>query len=155
MNKGVTFGLTFLFVMQVGQALAQSDVFRQNNFNISKTIALEGFDPVSYFDHAPLEGDEKFSYSYRKIKYLFATKDNLEKFKENPEKYEPVYGGWCAYAMGEKGEKVEVDPKTYKILDGKLFLFYNSWGNNTLSKWNKNESNLRKQAELNWKKFIP
>jgi hypothetical protein len=36
--------------------------------------------------------------------------------------------------MGATGEKVGVDPKTFKILDGKLYLFYHSWVNNTLTK---------------------
>ena len=86
---------------------------------------------------------------------MFANEPNLNKFKATPEKYEPVYGGWCAYAMGEKGEKVEVDPETFKILDGRLYLFYNSWGNNTLTKWNKNEKTLKMQGDQNWKKFVP
>ncbi|MGC4033957.1 MAG: YHS domain-containing (seleno)protein [Tepidisphaeraceae bacterium] len=134
---------------------AQTDAARKSNFNVAKNTAIEGYDPVSYFDNKPLEGGKKFQYTYRGITYLFANEPNLNKFKAAPEKYEPVYGGWCAYAMGEKGEKVEVDPETFKILDGKLYLFYNSWGNNTLTKWNKNEKTLKTQGDQNWKKFIP
>ena len=50
---------------------------------------------------------------------------------------------------------VKIDPETYKILDGKLFLFYNFWGNNTLTDWNKNEKPLKARGDQNWKKFIP
>ena len=39
----------------------------------------------------------------------FASKENLETFLSNAEKYAPAYGGWCAYAMLD-GDKVEVDP---------------------------------------------
>jgi hypothetical protein len=46
------------------------------------------------------------------------------------------------YAMGDSGEKVKIDPETFKILDGKLYLFYNFWGNNTLDDWKKNEKKI-------------
>ncbi len=136
-------------------SLAQTDEVRKRNFNIKKNIALEGYDAVSYFDKKPVEGDEKFSFTFKGVKYLFASQANLNKFKTSPEKYEPAYGGWCAYAMGETGEKVKIDPETYKIMDGKLFLFYNFWGNNTLEDWNENEKNLKTKADQNWKKIIP
>ena len=81
------------------------------------------------------------------------TAENQKAFNENPTKYAPQYGGWCAYALGNAGELVSINPLTYKILNGKLYLFYNSWGNNTLTSWNKNEQNLLKQADQNWLKF--
>ena len=110
---------------------------------------------MSYFDGKPLDGKEEIKTEYKGVTYFFATTPNLNKFKASPEKYEPSYGGWCAYAMGESGEKVKVDPETFKILDGKLYLFYNSWGNNTLTDWNRNEKGLKPKADQNWKKFIP
>jgi YHS domain-containing protein len=128
---------------------------RQKNYNVKKNIAVEGFDVVSYFDNKPMEGDEEKQFVYKGVTYLFANAGNMAKFKANPEKYEPAYGGWCAYAMGETGEKVKVDPETYKILDGKLYLFYHFWGNNTLDAWNKNEKLLKAKGDLNWKKFVP
>ena len=73
-------------------------------------------------------------------------------FIKESDKYEPQYGGWCAYAMGDSGEMVEIDPETFKILNGKLYLFYNSWLNNTKVKWDQNEENLKKSADKNWKK---
>jgi YHS domain-containing protein len=117
-------------------------------------VALEGYDPVSYFSGKPVEGNESLSYRYLGVTYWFATAANRSKFQQNPASYEPAYGGWCAYAMGEDGEKVKVDPETYKIVDGRLFVFYNFWGNNTLTSWNKNEHRLREQADRNWKKFV-
>ena len=55
--------------------------------------------------------------------------------------------------MGASGEKVEVDPETFKIIDGKLYLFYNKIFNNTLKSWNKDEANLKQKADANWKKI--
>ncbi len=147
-----TITLIFL-VFAISQLLAQESEIRAKHYNLKKTIALEGYDPVSYFDSKPQEGKSEHKFSYKGITYLFANANNLGKFKSNPEKYEPAYGGWCAYAMGETGEKVKIDPETYKIIGGKLYLFYNFWGNNTLTDWNKNEGPLKAKADQNWKKI--
>ena len=129
---------------------AQGDDVRIKQFNLKKQVALEGYDPVSYFDNKPMEGKSEIKLSYKGVTYLFATQQNLTKFKSNPEKYEPAYGGWCAYAMGANNEKVEIDPETFKIKEGKLYLFYHSWTNNTLPKWNSDEANLKPKADKNW-----
>jgi YHS domain-containing protein len=150
-----TIKFTLVFTLLVSSLFAQTDAVRQKNFNVKRNIAIEGYDPVSYFDTKPLEGKSNLAFSFRGVTYLFGTQANLNKFKTSPEKYEPAYGGWCAYAMGETGEKVKIDPETYKIVDGKLYLFYNFWTNNTLTDWNKNEKTLKTKGDQNWKKFIP
>ena len=145
----------FLLISTLVIVFAQSDDVRKKNYNVKKNIALEGYDPISYFDNKPTEGKEELKFGHRGITYLFASVANLNTFKAAPEKYEPAYGGWCAYAMGESGEKVKVDPETFKILAGRLYLFYNSWGTNTLTDWNKSEKPLKSKGDQNWKKFIP
>jgi YHS domain-containing protein len=146
--------LSVLLVLGIFTVDGQSVDVRQKNFNVKKNVAVEGYDVVSYFDNKPMEGDEKTQFVYKGVTYLFANPVNMGRFKANPDKYEPAYGGWCAYAMGETGEKVKIDPKTYKILDGKLYLFYHFWGNNTLDSWNKNEKQLKGKGDQNWKKFV-
>jgi hypothetical protein len=37
-------------------------------------------------------------------------------------------------------------------VNGKLNLFYNRLFNNTLEDWNKDETNLKRKADLNWQK---
>ena len=149
--KRLTF---FLLIFSAHLLHAQTDEVRKKNFNVKKNIAIEGYDPLGYFDGRPVEGDSKWTFSHKGVTYQFSNAMNLAKFKANPEKYEPAYGGWCAYAMGETGEKVKIDPETYKIIEDKLFLFYNFWGNNTLTDWNKNEHSLKTKADQNWKRFI-
>ncbi|MEQ8362229.1 MAG: YHS domain-containing (seleno)protein [Cyclobacteriaceae bacterium] len=144
----------FMSIIFISAIHGQSDNMRSKQYNIKKAIALEGYDPVSYFSDNPIEGKSELSYTYKTITYWFANQANLNKFEANPDQYEPAYGGWCAYAMGETGEKVKVDPETYKILNGRLYLFYNFWGNNTLTDWNKNESGLKSKADQNWKKIV-
>ena len=72
-------------------------------------------------------------------------------FKGNPKKYIPQYGGYCAYAVAEKSDKVSINPKTFEIINDKLYLFYNAWGTNTLELWRKrNVKDLLEKADNNW-----
>ncbi len=135
-------------------AIAQPEASRVKHFNLKKSLAMDGYDPVSYFTNKPVEGKSEFKYDFNGVTYWFASQANLNTFKRDPQKYEPAYGGWCAYAMGADGEKVKVDPETFKISNGKLYLFYNFWGNNTLIDWNKNEKELMLKADQNWKKIV-
>lgn len=125
---------------------AESEYFNLDEDN----LAIKGYDPVSYFtEDGPLQGQKNLTHEYNGATYHFASEANLETFKADPTKYEPAYGGWCAYAMG-KGYTADINPKTYKIVDGKLLLFYNKLFVNTLPKWNKDEVTLFPAAERNW-----
>src|SRR5688572_32913025 len=140
-----------IFLFSLGTLSVFSQTTQQKHFNIKNKIAIEGYDPVSYFEGTPTEGISTLKLSYKGVVYLFSSQTTLNKFKASPDKYEPAYGGWCAYAMGATGEKVKIDPETFKILDGRLYLFYNFWGNNTLEDWKKNEKKLKEAADHNWR----
>jgi YHS domain-containing protein len=146
--------LIVLFIISVKlssyTAFAQNSNVRIQQFNLENGIAESGYDPVSYFTGKPEKGKKELAVKYEGVTYWFSNKANAETFKSNPSKYEPAYGGWCAYAMGAKGEKVEVDPETFKIIDGKVYLFYNKLFNNTLPDWNKDQTNLKKKADASW-----
>jgi len=124
------------------------------DYNTKKGYAAEGYDVVSYFNKEVKKGNVKFTTTHDDIKYKFANQKNLETFIANPDKFKPQYGGYCAYAVALNAEKVSVDPETYEIRDGKLYLFYNSWGNNTLESWLKESPNdLKKKGDTNWEKI--
>lgn len=144
--------LLAIFAVFCINAIGQTTT-RQKNYNLKNGLAIEGYDPVSYFKNNPEKGKSSLSYLYEGVTYHFANAANLAAFKQNPAVYEPQYGGWCAYAMGSIGEKVEVDPETYKIINGKLYLFYNRLFNNTLKTWNKSEPLLKGKADVNWQKI--
>jgi YHS domain-containing protein len=144
--------LAALTGMLFSAALIAQEPLVKKHFNLKNGLALEGYDPVAYFkQNKAVEGKKEFAIFNQGATYYFASAENKELFKNDPAKYEPAYGGWCAYAMGAKGEKVEVDPGTFKIKDGRLFLFYNKFFNNTLKDWNKDENNLKTKADQNWK----
>lgn len=123
---------------------------QHSDINSNNGIALEGYDPVSYFNGKPSKGSPDIPAIQNGITYWFSNEANRNVFSASPERYLPEYGGWCAYAMGLDGARVSVDPETFKIKDGRLFLFYNSLLNNTLKKWNKKESELLPNADINW-----
>jgi YHS domain-containing protein len=134
---------------------AQNENKRITQFNLEKKVAIQGYDPVAYFKQGKaLKGKKELVATYEGIVYQFSSVANKDLFVKNAAAYEPQYGGWCAYAMGSSGEKVEINPETFKIIDGKLFLFYNAYFNNTLKSWNKDEVGLKVKADANWKKII-
>lgn len=139
--------LTATTIAQTGERVKQ--------FNLGNDhIAINGYDPVAYFtENKAKEGNKSIKADYEGVTYYFTSEKDKSLFTTHPRKYEPEYGGWCAYAMGAKGEKVEVDPETFKIINGKLYLFYNRFFNNTLKSWNKDEANLKKKADINWSGF--
>lgn len=155
MKKIITLLLVSIF--SIGIASAQNPTaLHQKEYNLDKAgLAIKGYDPVAYFTaNKGQEGKKDIILTLEGVTYHFATTQNRDLFKANAAKYQPQYGGWCAYAMGATGEKVDIDPDTFKILDGKLYLFYNQFFNNTKKTWNKDEANLKRKADANWEKFI-
>ncbi|RZN84201.1 MAG: YHS domain-containing protein [Winogradskyella sp.] len=121
------------------------------DYNLKKGYVAEGYDVVEYFNNNAVKGDKNFTTTHDDVKYKFASQKNLDAFLKAPENYIPQYGGYCAYAVAVKSKKVSIDPETFEIRDGKLYLFYNSWGTNTLELWKKeNVKGLQKKADLNW-----
>lgn len=134
---------------------AQTATKRTTEFNLEKKVAIQGYDPVAYFKQKKaVKGKKELSSTFEGVIYYFSSQANKDAFTKSPSSYEPQYGGWCAYAMGANNEKVEIDPETFKIIEGKLYLFYNAYFNNTLKSWNKDETNLKKKADANWAKII-
>ena len=146
---------TLLIIISFQSFSQDATVTRKKHFNLDNGLAINGYDHVAYFkQHKAIKGKKDISIYNQGVTYHFSSADNKEDFKKNPSAYEPQYGGWCAYAMGSNGEKVSVDPETFKIVNNKLYLFYNSFFNNTLKSWNKDEKNLNEKADQNWNKLF-
>ena len=112
--------------------------------------ALKGFDPVAYFKTAkPVKGKKEFSYQWKNATWLFSTKENLKDFIQDPEKYSPQYGGYCAYGASQ-GHKAPVDPKTWAVINNKLYFNYNP---EVQKLWNKDKENLIIVANKKWEKI--
>ena len=144
--KKVTVVIIFLLIFN---GTAQSI-----DYNTKKGFIAKGYDVVAYFDHMAVMGDDSFFTIYDGVKFKFSSDENLQKFKSNPEKYVPKYGGFCAYAIAVSGKKVNINPETFEIRNGALYLFYNSGKNNTLQFWRQESpEELKVKADKNWEKI--
>lgn len=107
-------------------AAADAQSFRNaSQYNLEAGIGLKGFDPVSYFPEGggqPLQGDPGLAASYRGVSYAFASPAHRELFFQSPERFEPTYGGWCAFAMAS-GMKVDIDPQLFTLAGNRLHFF--------------------------------
>lgn len=141
--------LTMIASLGLGKASAQ-------NVNVDSTkLANGGYDIVNYFmKNAAAKGSIEFSMKYKNAMYYFISTENLTLFKSNPTAYLPQYDGFCAFAVAKMNKKVPVNPETFRIDDGKLYLFFNDlWDGepfNTIVPWLQNEAEMEKKANENW-----
>jgi len=135
--------------------LSQALLSQQIDYNTKKGFVAEGYDVVSYFTKkAPLKGNKKYEATFENAKFRFATQEHLNLFKENPKKYIPQYGGYCAYAVAAKKTKMYIDADAYEIRDGKLYLFYSSWLGSKLKDWQTEDTKkLQEKADKNWQEI--
>jgi YHS domain-containing protein len=114
------------------------------------TIGLKGYDPVAYFTSGqPTPGADQYTYRWKGVTYRFASAEDLQLFKANPEKYLPQYGGYCAYAMS-LNRIADIDPSEWTIVDGKLYL---NNGFFAQSLWSLNKSGNIASGDRNWPQY--
>jgi len=86
-------------------------------------LMLKGADVVAYFTQGRYTpGVPAHRSRYRGVDFRFATAEHKALFDASPQRYLPQYGGYCAnglvYAIPWGG-----DADTWKIVDGRLFIF--------------------------------
>ena len=124
-----------------------------------KTLGNQGYDPVAYFPEGDpkgkgkaTKGSKKIIHAYNGVTYRFSSEANRELFKKNPAKYEPAYGGWCAYAAAHEAY-TEPSPKNFRIQNGRLMLFYKDLFTDTNKLWTKEGAeDLEPQADQFWRR---
>ena len=110
-------------------------------------LAVHGYDVVAYFrGKGPTRGSDKYATAHAGATFRFASQENLDTFKTEPSKYEPAYGGFCAYGVA-LGKKFDGDPRFWKIVDGKLYLNLNA---DIQKEWSKEERPNITKADSNW-----
>ena len=110
-------------------------------------LALAGYDPVAYFDTGkPTHGMASITASYGGARYLFASEAHRKTFLANPAKYLPEFGGFCAVGTSFN-EKVDIDPKTGKVVNGKLYVNSNP---KAQAIFDKDTAGTITRAEHNW-----
>lgn len=124
----------------------------KNSFFASQTdTAINGYDSVAYFTQkAPVKGQDAHTYEWKGAKWKFATADNLDLFRNNPDKYAPQYGGYCAYGVAKDG-LVKVDPDQFTIFEGKLYLNYDA---SVQKEWAKDRAGYIRQADAKFPQLL-
>ena len=106
-----------------------------------------GYDVVAYFtDSKPVKGSKKIRTEYKNAKWYFSTAENLELFKENPDKYVPQYGGYCAWAVAG-GYLYSGDPLQWSVHNDKLYLNYDA---DVKKKWLVDKERFIVEGDQNW-----
>ncbi len=143
--KKIAMGLVAL----VGVAVATSAFFL-SDLSASANLQLKGYDPVSYFvSDAPTLGDSRYSVKHQGATYHFSNNENRTAFVNDPQKFMPEYDGHCSYGVS-LGQKFDIDPQSYRIVDGRLFLQLDP-GTRTL--WMEAELENIRLADMNWPKL--
>ena len=137
----------------VHAGMNDSRAYVHNNNVPSTGLALEGYCPVAYFAvNKPVRGKSEYASTYKDVTYYFVNGDAKDAFDDDPEKYVPAYGGWCAFGMSVE-DKFPVDPTNFKIVDGKLMVFLRNVNVDALELWNDgDEKRLIKKADAHWNK---
>jgi YHS domain-containing protein len=110
-------------------------------------LAAGGYDVVAYFTQGqPSKGDPRYATQYKGAEWRFSNEDHKNRFLANPEQYAPQYGGYCAWAISQ-GHTASGDPTKWKIVDGKLYLNYDS---DVQKKWETDIAGFIAKANRNW-----
>ena len=133
-----------VFAFQLSVQAQQPLVFSKNS------KAIDGYDAVAFFTkNNAVAGKEEFTTKWQDANWLFSSKQNLDSFIVNPNKYAPQYGGYCAYGCSN-GYKAPTQIETWSIFNNKLYFNYNL---KVKEMWMKNNATLIEKADENWEKI--
>jgi hypothetical protein len=121
-RTGMAGGAAMILVLASGGSVAAEEVVNTGYFG---DVAIKGYDAVAYFtEHKAVKGSEKFTYHWLGANWHFESAENRELFRREPVKYAPQYGGYCADGVSAGTITTNIDPKAWRIIDGKLYLSY-------------------------------
>lgn len=139
-----------LAAMAAALASANANADKKQNEAVSvnkKGVILNGYDAVAYFtEEKAVKGKDDYTAEHNGATYWFANAENRDAFKANPEKYEPQYGGYCAYGVAV-GKKFPVNGKAFEVIDGKLYV---NLDKGIAKKWKKDKLGYIETANENW-----
>ena len=118
--------MRFFFALITATSLASCTVAGPYNSSADgsdKVLMLNGHDPVAYFTVGKHTlGKVGISVVHEGATFRFASEQHKALFAMDPAKYVPQYGGFCANGI-VYGIPWGGDPDTWKLIDGKLYIF--------------------------------
>jgi hypothetical protein len=134
--------LLALIVMFTLQAGAQKPAI----FSTSEG-AVNGYDVVAYFkQQAPVKGADSLSFAWHDADWKFSTRANLDSFRNDPTRYAPKYGGYCAFGVSGN-YKAPTSADAWTIINNELYLNYNK---TVQASWKKEMDQRIRDADKNW-----
>lgn len=126
----------------------------EDEYNVSKGYTLDGVGlglhgvdaVVLNTSNAVTAGDAMHTVVHDGVAYYFASDITAARFKADPARYLPQYGGFCAYAVA-LGRKLDGDPRFADIVEGKLYLFVNSV---IFERYLADKANTLRKADAKW-----
>jgi hypothetical protein len=114
-----------------------------------RRLAIGGYDTVAYHTIGKaVPGSLEYQTIWNNARWQFSSKENLDLFTKDPEKYAAQYDGHSAMGVAyENGHKDTVDPEAFTIVNGKLYLNHTKYW---AIEWRKNSSENIGRADKNW-----
>ena len=118
-------------------------------------VAASGYDVVAYFtESSAVAGTGDHTVAHGGATYQFSSAANREEFERNTEKYLPAFGGYCPFGLVAMSQCAPTDPKTFRVQDGRLLLFFNDlWEGkpfDTSQKWDEDAAGMLQKADTAW-----
>jgi len=95
-------------------------------------LAFGGYHPVSLLQKGELvKGTAYLYHNWMGAEWRFVSQGNRDVFKKNPQKYAPVFGGYCAVCVATASSDAEnpiptvADPSAYFVYKEKIYVFHN------------------------------
>lgn len=94
------------------------------------SVAIGGIDTTSYHQpevrqkHHEIEGQSQFVVEWNDAKWHFVSKQSADKFAAEPERYRPLYNGFCSNALSKGNGMVKTDGTVWEFFGDNLHLFY-------------------------------
>ena len=132
--------IVVMFGLQIASA-SNPEVFSEDG------AAIRGYDPVAYHTEGqPVKGLSEFTTTWNDALWMFSSQENLDLFINDPEKYAPQYGGYCAWAAS-RGYVAPTVPDAWGIYEGKLYL---NFSKRIQRRWNRNKPRNIAKGDKNW-----
>lgn len=95
-----------------------------NTIGSSSGVAIGGYDVVAFHtEKKAVKGRVELSHRWAEATWYFSSEENRDRFRAEPEKYAPEYGGHCAYGISEGYISAKGHEGQFEIYQGKLYLF--------------------------------
>jgi len=131
--------------------VSPASAFDEINTGFFDSLALDGYDAVSYFRQSTaVKGNKSYAFEWKGATWLFSSSANRQRFGADPEFFAPQYGGYCSNQMS-LGYLSDIDAEVWRIIDQRLYLFGHDEGR---VRWASETHQRITDADLHWRTYL-